>query len=296
MYRCVVADMVSRADPIIPELKENGVNTVFRYYAPCYQPGLPEKRLSLAERNALFESGIALGVVFQLDNDRLSSMTPAKGRDDARFSLDFGQAVIRQPSGSAIYFEVGGDWSDSDDLAAVGDYFGAIKTEFEAAGSPYRIGVYGSGTICDFLRRQELAELFWLPLSKNWSGTREFFNSGAWTFCRNHHGLKVGGRYTDTNVINPTSPGIGSFDGEGVVMDVGQDRSVFETRAFVDQETVDLVNAPCTGAEVVGRLKQGQNVHILETIDNWAYVDVNEDGRPEGYCSSGHLMGFDRMP
>ncbi len=296
MFRCVVADMASRADPIIADLKENGVNTVFRYYASEFQSSLPEKRLSLAERNALFDQGIALGVVFQFKNDEISHMTEERGREDARFSLDFGQTVIRQPEGSAIYFEVDGDWRTDAQQAAIVDYFGAINAEFETAGSPYKIGVYGSGTTCGNLRRLGLAELFWLPLSAGWSGTRDFYNTGLWTFCQNHSGLKVGGRYTDTNVVNPLITCIGTFNADGVVTDVGQDRSVFEQRAFVSADRLDLHSGPSRDTEVVGRLKRRQSVHVLDRVDEWAQVDIDEDGYPDGYCSSHHLMGLDRMP
>ena len=101
-------------------------------------------------------------------------MSETRGHDDVRLSLDFGQTVVRQPGGSAIHFGVDGDWRTASEQAAVIEYFGAIKAEFGQAGSPYKIGIYGSGTTCANLRRLKLAVFFWLPLSTGWSGTRDF--------------------------------------------------------------------------------------------------------------------------
>ena len=103
--------------------------------------------------------------------------------------------------------------------------------------------------------------------------------------------MRVGGRYTDTNVINPRSAGIGTFDANGIVEDVGQARSGFEERAFVSADSLDLHSGPDIGNEIVERLKRRQNVHVLATADDWAHVDIDEDGQPVGYFSSRYLIG-----
>ena len=174
MGRCLVIDMASHADPIINELQQNGVTTVFRYYASSFQEHLPQKRLMRAEADALLEAGLGVGVVYQFHNNELSSMTRERGRADANFSLNHANNVIAQPEGSAMYFGVDGDWFTTADQAKVARYFEAVNEVFADAGRPYRIGVYGSGTTCRNLKAAGLATLFWLPLSTGWSGTRDF--------------------------------------------------------------------------------------------------------------------------
>jgi uncharacterized protein YgiM (DUF1202 family) len=65
--------MALRADRIVAELKDNGVTTVFRYYASGFQSSLPEKRLTREECDALLGAGLSVGVVYQFHNNELAS-------------------------------------------------------------------------------------------------------------------------------------------------------------------------------------------------------------------------------
>lgn len=296
MTRCVAIDMASRSDGIISDLKENGVHTVFRYYASGYQSSLPEKRLTKDEKNRLFDAEMAVGVVFQFNNNALSTMTDARGHDDGRFALDFAQDVIEQPKNSAIYFGVDGDWWTTDDQKKVNTYFEAINEEFSNAGSPYKIGVYGSGTTCRNLKSAGLASYFWLPLSTGWSGSRDFYNTREWTFYQNYHGLRIDGRYTDTNIINPAVSEIGTFDRNGVVEKIEQPDSVFSERAFVRASSLNLRGSPNTSSAIVGELRNRRNVRILSSSNGWANLDIDEDGKSEGYVDETYLQKLDQMP
>jgi hypothetical protein len=296
MSKCLVLDMAQRADPIIDELKQSGVTTVFRYYASGFQPSLPEKRLTREECDALLAAGLGVGVVFQFNNNMLSSMTKARGRDDAEFSLEAAGDIIAQPPGSAIYFGIDGDWHTASEQKKVKDYFEGVNEVFSPAGMPYRIGVYGSGLTCTKLRDAGLATLFWLPLSTGWSGTRDFYNSGGWHFYQNFHGLRIGGRFTDTNVVNPAISDIGTFDQGGAVSDIGQPAGVPGERRFVRTAGLKLRSGPGTSHPVVGSLRKRQNIRILEEVGDWSRVDIDEDGDADGFCSSSHLVPFDTMP
>ena len=66
---------------------------------------------------------------------------------------------------------------DADIRGAVDPYFRGIAAGLRAAagGAPeYRVGVYGSGAVCDYLKRARLAEYAWLSNSTAWSGYASF--------------------------------------------------------------------------------------------------------------------------
>jgi Domain of unknown function (DUF1906)/Bacterial SH3 domain len=296
MARCTVIDMASRADAIIDKLKENGVTTVFRYYASGFQSSLPEKRLTAEESNALLAADLAVGVVFQFHNNVFENMNKTRGRNDATFSLEHARVSIRQPPGSAIYFGVDGDWATANEQKKVKEYFEGINQVFAANASPYRIGVYGSGLTCRNLDSAGLASLFWLPLSTGWSGTRDFYNGGGWTFYQNFHGLRIGGRFTDTNVVNADLGDIGTFDRNGPVLDVHQPAGVIETRRFVKTAGLRLRSGPGTQHSIVGELRRRQNVRVMGQEGEWSQVDIDEDGVAEGFCSTAHLVPLNAMP
>jgi len=223
-------------------------------------------------------------------------MTTARGRSDARFSLDFARDEIEQPIGSTIYFGVDGDWWTNTDQQKVRDYFEAINEEFSDAGSPFKIGVYGSGKTCTNLKSLGLAEYFWLPLSTGWSGSRDYYNWGEWTFYQNYHGLSIGGRYTDTNIINPEVADIGTFDKNGIVANITQPESVFNERAFVNASSLNLREQPNSASQKVGELRNRRNVRVLSSSNGWAELDIDEDGEAEGYASQTYLKPLTMMP
>jgi len=108
-------------------------------------PTSPEKRLTRTEAEALCAAGLQLGAVYEDGRTDVSYFTEARGRQDMasaiRFATDLGQ-----PPGSAIYFTVDYDAPSVDTSGPVLAYFKAIGD----SPSPYTIGVYGSGAVCDF--------------------------------------------------------------------------------------------------------------------------------------------------
>jgi hypothetical protein len=296
MARCLVVDMAARADPIIDKLKQNGVTTVFRYYASGFQPDLPEKRLTAEESNALLAANLAIGVVFQFNNNDPDNMNRARGLADATFSLDHAKTVIKQPPGSAIYFGVDGDFATANEQRGVKAYFEAINEVFAAAARPYRIGIYGSGQTCRNLDGAGLASLFWLPLSTGWTGSRDFYNDGDWSFYQNFHGLRIGGRFTDTNIVRSGLGDIGTFDRNGPVTNVQQPASVIDTRRFVKTAGLRLRSGPGTQHSIIGELRRRQNVRVMAEDGAWSHVDLDEDGAAEGFCSTTHLVSLSAMP
>jgi hypothetical protein len=85
--------------------------------------------------------------------------------------------LVNRP-GSAIYFAVDYDASRDDIGGPIRDYFGGVAAGFAAAGGDtppaYKVGVYGSGHVCQALTQAGLAEYTWLAMSTGWAGSRDF--------------------------------------------------------------------------------------------------------------------------
>jgi hypothetical protein len=149
-------------------LRTAGIDFAFRYYSQTTHQ--PEKRITRAEAEALSAAGLHLGAVYEDGPTEVSYFTEARGRQDManaiRFATDLGQ-----PSGSAIYFTVDYDASAADTSGAVLAYFNAIGD----SPSPYSIGVYGSGAVCDFIKQQcPFVKYSWLAESHGWRGSKTY--------------------------------------------------------------------------------------------------------------------------
>jgi hypothetical protein len=63
-------------------------------------------------------------------------------------------------------------------MGPVDRYFRGVRAGLQAAaGTPtpeYRVGVYGSGAVCDYMKRMRLAEYAWLSASTSWAGYDSF--------------------------------------------------------------------------------------------------------------------------
>jgi hypothetical protein len=62
-------------------------------------------------------------------------------------------------------------------MEAVDHYFRGVYDGLQTAahqGPGYRVGVYGSGAVCDYLKRMHLAQYTWLSNSTAWSGYDSF--------------------------------------------------------------------------------------------------------------------------
>ncbi|MFZ3235470.1 MAG: glycoside hydrolase domain-containing protein [Stellaceae bacterium] len=159
-------DLATDASDVLNELQASRLEFVARYYRT------PESRwppLSASEAQRLSALGLKIVAVWE-----------AHSRDPAHFSYFYGyndammaylQArAVGQPAGSAIYFAVDFN-APRGTLAAIDDYFRGVAAGFAAAsgGHPdYMIGVYGSGAVCDDVKRTGLARYSWLSNSFAW--------------------------------------------------------------------------------------------------------------------------------
>jgi Domain of unknown function (DUF1906) len=187
-------------------MREIGVNTIIRYY-DHQDETLPGKTLTAIERDMIVTGGFTLAVVFQHHNDRFASFTPLRGRQDAERSLTLASAVS-QAKGSAIYFGVDGAWQSQYEIANIMAYFGSVKAAL--ADSGYRVGVYGSGLVCDSLVANGLADLCWLGSPISWPGSQDYYRTRRWRLAQ----LPVtecGGRSVDFDMTNGVDADYGQF-------------------------------------------------------------------------------------
>jgi hypothetical protein len=121
--------------------------------------------------------------------------------------------------GNACFAYFNKSWDIPDFDASAGEirdailpYFRAVKRAFaEPNGLPaYRIGVYGSGAVCQAVLDAQLAELAWLSCSTGWRGYREFLASGRWSL-KQHLPTMLAGLDVDPDERNPQRPDIGDF-------------------------------------------------------------------------------------
>ena len=166
-------DLPIDARDVSQELKGSRLDFVARYYR---DPASRWPTLSAAEAQMVSATGMRLVAVWEWHSHRPEYFTYASGYADAVAAA--GQAKgIGQPPGSAIYFAVDFNAQEGDIRGPVDRYFRGVYDGLRVAarGAPgYRVGVYGSGAVCAYLRRARLAEYAWLSNSTAWSGYDSF--------------------------------------------------------------------------------------------------------------------------
>jgi hypothetical protein len=160
-------DLPTNASDVLTELKDGRVDFVARYYRE------PESRwppLSASEAQQLSSLGLKIVAVWESHSRKPSHFTYSSGYSDAMEAYPQARAV-GQPAGSAIYFAV--DFN-AQLLEPIDEYFRGIAAGMAAASggnASYAVGVYGSGAVCDELKRGGLAQYCWLSNSIAWTNS-----------------------------------------------------------------------------------------------------------------------------
>lgn len=277
-------------------LKALGATTVFRYYS--YVPSnIAGKDLTPTERDAIFEAGLSVGVVFQHYNNCFDTFANDWGARDAAQALELA-ALNNQPQGSAIYFGVDGDFPFASMLADQIQYMRRVNETF--AGSGYKIGAYGGGCALDRMRREGLAELFWLSGSTGFTGTKAFYNQRDWTMFQNAYDFRSGGSVgIDTNWANPATNGVvGQWSASGVATgDAAAARKIVQDRRFT-RGGVSILAAPEEGAAALGSVRADSNVRVVAQSAEWAEVITREGGdgvSVRGFVPTARLSSVDQF-
>ncbi|HYZ41532.1 MAG TPA: glycoside hydrolase domain-containing protein [Stellaceae bacterium] len=205
--RVAAADLATPVDQsFLHTMNDIGVKTVIRYF-DYEQETLPGKTLRPYERDIILSNGLKLAVVFQHHNDRIGSFTAARGRQDAERSL-FLAYENGQPPGSAIYFGVDGNWQSGYQLNNIATYFREVNAVLRGVG--YRVGVYGSGLVCNMLLSNALADLCWLGAPTSWPQYYDYYMTKKWNLVQLPT-AQCGGRSVDFNLANGVDADYGQF-------------------------------------------------------------------------------------
>jgi hypothetical protein len=127
----------------------------------------------LQEAKELLDKGIQIVTVYEDGPTEAAYFSSSRGQQDGRNANDFA-AAIGQTAGSAIYFAVDYDASESHTQGVIEKYFEGVLDGLAAAGggkAQYEIGVYGSGRVCSHIKEtKKLAKFSWLAESHGWAG------------------------------------------------------------------------------------------------------------------------------
>jgi hypothetical protein len=163
-------DLATDSSDVLNEVKGSLVDFVARYYR---DPGSRWPALSPSEAQRLSAAGVKIVAVWESHSRDPAYFSYSQGYHDAVTS--YGEArVIGQPAGTAIYFAVDFNalW-----LQPIDEYFRGIAAGLAAANgghADYAVGVYGSGLVCDALKRSGLARYCWLSNAFAWEGSTEY--------------------------------------------------------------------------------------------------------------------------
>jgi hypothetical protein len=227
----------------------------------------------------------------------------------------FQAQALGQPRGTAIYFGVDFNFTESDTETIEGmtRYFRVIKSRMDAAG--FRTGAYGSGHAHQILRNAGLIEYSWISASRAFSRTSAFHRSGDWHLFQNQVDREwFGGRGSvcqrglplDTNVQNMFQPAdVGLWRaGERYFVDEGRTFDIFATRRFAcDGDAVVRRDKGSSSLEVaqMSACKAGQvkrlspkidfanAARVGEATDTLIEVDVDDDGEFDGWTHHSNL-------
>jgi hypothetical protein len=256
------------------QLLGSGIRFVFRYHSTTTQQA--EKRLSPKEAAEVARAGLDLATVYQDRARQTADFGRARGEQDGAAAIVFA-GQVGQPAGSAVYFAVDVDFSESQLRQYVLPYFQGVKAAFDAAagGAAYlRIGVYGSGLTCRLLRAElAFVTLSWLAESTGW---RESKTYAQWQ-VRQHlnGGNSLPGLGTDFERCDASVADFGQFRpvGHDLRQGEGETRHVAVTMANLRRAPTTKFNEPIVA------LPKGQAMQVLgASAPGWVRVRTTVGG------------------
>ncbi len=168
-------DMATDSRDVSQEIKSSDVHFVARYYR---DPASRLPPLTAEEARAVATAGKKLVTVWQYKSNKPEHFSYAAGQADG-ISAHHQAKAVGQPPGTPIYFAVDYNAPESDIRSLIDPYFRGVAAGLAAAAGKsreYRIGVYGSGAVCGYLKGARLAEFAWLSHSRAWAGYNNFTN------------------------------------------------------------------------------------------------------------------------
>jgi len=163
-------DSAMDTSDVVEELRGSRIDFVARYYR---DPTSSLPALSSQEARKLASLGLKIVAVWEQNSPDPENLSYSSGYSDA-FSAYKQAKAIGQPAGSAIYFAI--DFN-AHELEPAKEYFRGIAAGLTAASggrAEYKVGVYGSGAVCDAIKRAGLARYSWLTKATSWDGSLDY--------------------------------------------------------------------------------------------------------------------------
>lgn len=270
-----------------PSLFSGGVRVVIRYYTSDPDSW---KILNPSEAEAIAKAGLGVAAVYQVRQTKPEDFGRDKGDEAGRIAKRYARDTIGQPPGSAIYFAVDYDASKSDLDEAIVPYFEAARAQLREGdpGQRYRIGVYGSGLVCQTLLDEGLVELAWLAGASAWRGSRDFVESDRWAIHQRRK-TTIEGVEVDPNDLGKDRVDFGQFYLAGP-QPAAPARSVGTYR--VTARWLNVRPAPTTNNEPFGSLRNGTEVEVVGFAGDdygWAALAEKTDSGQQRYTSARYL-------
>jgi Domain of unknown function (DUF1906) len=162
----LIIDVAADVTAKLPALKASGVRTVFGYLSSINPNG--GKCLTPSRVRAIAAAGLRVGLVHEgFGGVGGRGISAADGDRDGRYCR-VQAAALGAPKGACVYFACDQDFKLAQIATLVIPYFKTIRDVF--AGTPYRVGVYGSGAVCAAVIGAGLADLSWEAQSRGWLG------------------------------------------------------------------------------------------------------------------------------
>lgn len=236
---------------------------------------------------------MSIAVVFQQNHRLITDFSESFALKDAEAALECARA-IDQPKGSAIYVSVDHDFISADDLSTIERYFRIFADKVRTGSTGYRLGVYGSGKVSSRLKAAELVDLVWLARALGWSGSSDYLENGLWNLYQDAVSLKIDGLDCDSNITRPGNPDFGQFtlpSGSTVVPkrqpeDTDGSRTLFQVSSH---GSLNLRGGPSLDFPIIRPLAPETRLYGLRRSGDWIQVDVEGDGRPDGYVRADYL-------
>ncbi len=165
-------DLAMDISNVVEELRGSQIDFVARYYR---EPTSSLPALSSQEAQKLASLGLKIVAVWEQNSPDPENLSYSSGYKDAISAYEQANA-IGQPTGSAIYFAI--DFN-AHELGSAQEYFRGIAAGLTAASggrAKYKVGVYGSGAVCDAIKRAGLAQYSWLTKATSWDGSLDYNN------------------------------------------------------------------------------------------------------------------------
>jgi len=206
----------------LQRIKSIGVTTIIRYY-DWENETLPGKTLSAHELSLIKKANLSVAVVFQHHNNSMETFeTPNRGAIDAKRSLDLARK-LGQPSNSTIYFGIDGvddkfyseykkgrrGADDKFGINLIKKYFQDVNNSFRQ--SFYKIGVYGSGLVCQEVLDARLASFCWLANATSWPNYYVFLKSDRWSLRQLLPTKDCFGEEVDLNIVSNNVSNFGQW-------------------------------------------------------------------------------------